>query len=272
MEDQMTERSSTLLAEIEQDALDDKAPLASTLRKCIVLGGKANSVELRQWATREARGYSRGDELPDYRTVGAPLHIDAVAGYNQIKGQQISPRSLPEGVRDDVRELYDVRVGVGEIEAMIDAAEGTHVHLGLPMAMDVAAMMNQANGDPYQQITRIYWSVSTTSLRAILDQVRTTLTELVGELRAAMPDEQEEPTPEQVGQAVTVALHDSPNATVHLNTAQSQGQGTSSAQPTPSAGEDEEESFWVRNKKAAFITGTVTVAAGLATVARLFWG
>lgn len=37
----MNRRERTLLAQIEQDVLDDTRPLAGALRKCVVLGGHA---------------------------------------------------------------------------------------------------------------------------------------------------------------------------------------------------------------------------------------
>jgi hypothetical protein len=42
-----------LLAEIERDALNDTVPLATTLRKCVALGGQARSGELRNSSTEQ---------------------------------------------------------------------------------------------------------------------------------------------------------------------------------------------------------------------------
>jgi hypothetical protein len=49
----MGRRDSDLIADIEQDALDEGASIAGALRKCVVLGGKSGSTKLRDWATRE---------------------------------------------------------------------------------------------------------------------------------------------------------------------------------------------------------------------------
>ncbi|TAL20164.1 MAG: hypothetical protein EPN99_09605 [Frankiales bacterium] len=81
-----------LLAQIEADVLSD-APLAAALRKCVALGGQTGSPDLREWATRELRGYPLA-ELPDYRKIPCPLYIDAIVGNSHQKGLQISPRDL----------------------------------------------------------------------------------------------------------------------------------------------------------------------------------
>jgi AbiTii len=63
--DRMTKRDGALLAEVQRDAPDGNVPLADTLRKLIALGGQAGSVQLREWASRELRGYQGSDvELP----------------------------------------------------------------------------------------------------------------------------------------------------------------------------------------------------------------
>jgi len=49
--------------------------LATALRKAVTLGGELKSVPLREWASRELRGYEDGPdgkELPDHRRISAP--------------------------------------------------------------------------------------------------------------------------------------------------------------------------------------------------------
>jgi hypothetical protein len=60
----VSSRSHRLLNEIEAGALDRQTPLGDVLRKVIALGGKAGSTELRDWVTRELRGFKADDELP----------------------------------------------------------------------------------------------------------------------------------------------------------------------------------------------------------------
>ncbi|WP_181764074.1 hypothetical protein [Streptomyces albidus (ex Kaewkla and Franco 2022)] len=263
----MSSSNGSLLTEIQRDVLDESKSLASALRKCVVLGGEANSAPLRTWATRELRGYEPSDELPEFRVVAGALHIDGIAGYNQITGQMISPRSLPEGIRDHVSETYELRAGVGEIEAMIQQAEGSHVHLGLPMGAEIAAHMNRSLGNGVQQITRVYRAVAVVSLRAVLDHVRTRLVELVGELRAIMPDARAEPTEEQVGQALSVAVHGSPNAQVNLVTSQASGHGQSSTKQSQGPETPTEPGFWTTNRKiGAFVVGLATIVGTVVAV------
>jgi hypothetical protein len=52
-----------------------------------------------------------------------------------------------------------------------------------------ADMLNWQAQAPFQQIVEVYWSVTRSALRDLVDQVRTTLTALVAELLAALPDD-----------------------------------------------------------------------------------
>lgn len=90
---------SSLLAEIERDVLDGR-PLADLLRKCIMLGGRSGSQDLRYWAGKELRGYQGDTDLPPYRSVSAPILIDAVTGNSWVKGQSVPESGLPDFVRD----------------------------------------------------------------------------------------------------------------------------------------------------------------------------
>ncbi|MFK0131139.1 hypothetical protein ACIQRZ_12335 [Streptomyces rubiginosohelvolus] len=267
----MTKRAHTLVAEIERDALDESVPLASVLRRCIALGGAVDSDQLREWAGRELRGYQGDIETPDYRIVAAGIHLDAVAGPSTITGQRISPLQLPDVVREKgISEELPLRMGVGELEASIDGDEQGHLHISLPGGADIARMMDHVANQPFQKITAVYWSVSKASIAGVLDQVRTTLTELVAEIRATVPDEHTDPSRETLGNALTVALHGSPKARVTLTTSQSHGASTiKNADASPDDGD--QASFWAKNKVAAFIAGAVAVAAGIATVVRVFF-
>src|SRR4051812_4548435 len=99
----MTKKLS-LLEEIEQAALDDSADITGALRKCVALGGQSGSETLRAWATRELKGYSGSDELPEYRSVGAPIALDGVTLNTHIRGQQIRPGALPTPMCDHIKE------------------------------------------------------------------------------------------------------------------------------------------------------------------------
>jgi AbiTii len=78
------------------EQLDQKTPIGDLLRKVIALGGQAASKELRDWATKELRGYQGDEQLPPYRIIGAPLQLDMINLAYTMRGQTISPLELPK--------------------------------------------------------------------------------------------------------------------------------------------------------------------------------
>ena len=129
-------------------------------------------------------------------------------------------------------------------------------------------MMNHQVGDPYQQIVSIYWAVAHSAVEGVLDQIRTALTQLVGELRANMSDVEALPSAEAANEAVNV-LVTGKRPRVHVTSAQASGSGTTAtagAQP-----QQEESGFWTRSRKTgAFVAGAVGVAAGIVAIIEFF--
>jgi len=94
----MQSQGAGLLGQIEQDVLDEDKPFSAALRRCMLLGSRTGSSQLREWATLELKGYPVRGEVPEYRVVHAGLHIDGVVPGGVIKGQPIGTRSLPDFV------------------------------------------------------------------------------------------------------------------------------------------------------------------------------
>jgi hypothetical protein len=258
----MARREPSLVGQIERDALDDGVPLATTLRKCIALGGKSGSEQLRDWATRELQGYYGDDvQLPDYRVINAPLMVDGIAGNHQVTHQQFPPSSLPDFAREHISERLELRQGVGDLQALIAQDQ---IKLQPQMAADLARIMNSESG-PYQHIVSLYWSVSPAALTGVLDQVRTALTQLVAEMTAAMPVGQDLPSAAAADNAVQVVVSGNHHR-VTVNATQASGNATAQTTPTLS----HESSWWTKWRRiGAFVVGLATVVAAVVAVTQI---
>jgi hypothetical protein len=203
----MAHKRGGLLAQIEADVVDDTVPLSSLLQKCIVLGGQAGSEKMRDWARWELNGYIGAESVPEYRHVPAAVMavITNKAGYNRMT-QRIDDSVFPRQIRDMIREKTDLEdailaQGIGELEAL--ASQNTEEHQFIPSwSSFIADTMNRINTSPTSHVADVYWSVSNASIRGILVRVRTALTELVGELIALTPQDQDVPDKQAADQAV----------------------------------------------------------------------
>jgi hypothetical protein len=187
-----------LIFEIERDAIDHTVPVATALRRCVVLGGRSGSEALRDWATRELEGYLDQDEVPKYRAILAPLMVDGRTSTETFEHRQIAASSLPDVAHGRVTEELTLRQGAGELEGYLELSD---IRLQPPLASELVRLMNHESGNPNLRLISLYWSVSPVAINGVLDQIRTTLTKLIAELRATMPQGQDVPTGEQADRA-----------------------------------------------------------------------
>lgn len=257
-----------LLSQIEEGALNSSTPLADTLRKCVALGGRSGSAELRDWAKRELDGYEPGDELPDYRTVGARILMDGVTINMQITGQQLPRSALPAVAQKHIKNEVQLTYGVAQLEDMVKGAKGGNIRLQHPMMPDVLRLMNKDS--PYgQAIHDLYWTISDNSVLGVLDRTRTALVALVAEMRAAGTQEPDVPSSEVATQAVNVVVHKAKRSVINVSTAHSTGSGSAVAHGIDDQRDEAQGSripSWIR-APWAFAVGAATIVAGVVGVA-----
>lgn len=255
--------SPSLLTQIETDLIAG-TPVADVLRKLVLFGGQAGSVDLREWASQELRGYPDATvaDLPDYRKVSGAIQVDAVVAGARITGQTISPAQLPEGPRGVITNEVSFFQSVAELQALTNT-ERSHRKFAIPEAQVLGQMIDKAAAQPFQHTTDVYWSVSVSALEGIIDQVKTRLAELLAELRAVTPSDSSLPTPEQVSNAVNVVVHGRGNRVRVSGVAQDAPASTaeSSADDGP---------FWTLGKRiAAFAVGLATVVGTVVAIVGL---
>jgi AbiTii len=270
----MAKQHSDLLAEIERDVLDESKPVTYALRKCLSLGGRAGSADLREWAARELRGYlGSEDALPDYRRIQTPLLMDeSVDGDEQEHRILVNVFDLPEEARDLLTNEVLLTQGIGKIQALIVQADrsGGSLEWGPPDAAELPLIINQERNRvtfASRRARRVYWRMSAADLRGVVDAVRTALTELVAEMRAGMAEGEQAPSPELAEQALRVAVYGNKNRITLTNAMAGQG-GTATAKP--GGGEQEEPGFWTTSRRiGAAIVGLAAIVTAVAAILTL---
>lgn len=261
----MAKNNRYLLAELQAGLRDDRTSTTSLLQKCILLGGQVGSECLRDWARQELKGYDKADTVPDYRRVAAAICIDGATFRGLVTGQQISPMALPEYAHGYMTEKPILTNPIGELEDLSRGSKST-VMLSPAGAQELVMLMNHesTSGD---QITRLYWQVSRSTIAGIITGVRTALAELVGELLAAVSDDDQPPSKQAVDDAVQFLVTGDRNiVTVVGSQTTTNGNSTitvtgSSDQPTA-----DKETWWRRWRKRGLLIGLATVVAAVVGV------
>lgn len=64
---------SSVVSELQRDALDRSVGIADLLRKALVVARKLNLLELQIWIEKELNGYGQTDNVPEYREVSGQV-------------------------------------------------------------------------------------------------------------------------------------------------------------------------------------------------------
>lgn len=155
-----------------------------------------------------------------------------------------------------------LRVGnrISEIEEMAKSENETQ-QLAFKRSGEVVAYINSQLG-PGQSVSQVYWVTGRANMVGIVDNVKTKLAMLSGELIRAVPDGQETPSPEQASQALNLTMGD--NNQVNLNQG---GARSANAAALLSASEeaDDTPTWWKRwRRPGTVLLGAVTVVGVLA--------
>ncbi|MGW1346059.1 AbiTii domain-containing protein [Kribbella sp. NPDC002412] len=181
--------------------------MSALLQKVIVLGGRAGSDKMREWARHELNGYDEGIVLPKYRRLHVPLYamLTNPFGYNG-REQRIPPSALPDAIAEMVPvEQLNLGAGVGELEAMVAAGDQSNEphHLSPDWSDLLGSWLQEHNVE--QSTTRVsalYYKVPNASIKGVLVHIRTALAELVADLVSMTPDGEEVPDQANADRAV----------------------------------------------------------------------
>lgn len=169
---------------MQDDAIDHTIPIATLLRRALILARRLDYSPIGEWAQRELEGYPKEAELPPYRAYRS---CRVVGDFNGVGGSRMTNQPLPSSVVDEGHRRglfgFELRGGVSQYEALADTGDD----LAFPWAMDVVAhyQMQFIEGWGLADARRV---VSAGEIRELIDAVRTRLLNFTLEIEAANPD------------------------------------------------------------------------------------
>jgi hypothetical protein len=107
---------SSLVLELQQEAMDPRTGVRDLLRKASVVATKLNIEELQDWVERELHGYKTSDQIPEYRSLNGQVKV-----YNPYHGWQPLIFANPEVAR--AFSQTDNRQPIGELENLLENAD-----------------------------------------------------------------------------------------------------------------------------------------------------
>jgi hypothetical protein len=186
----------SLFSEIQSDILG-ATPVSNILRKAKVLAYRLKNQEFKDWVEYELNGYygSKDISVPTYRKYKSSSFGDFMNMAWHANNVPIPLNNFPDELREMI-SLIEMRQGVKELEAMIEAATASETEVfTYPWPAEVLPHLNnrvyQINNRVYQNMNCINaWCVITREhIAQILDTTRNRLLSFILELSDRYPNE-----------------------------------------------------------------------------------
>lgn len=178
---------SSLVLELQRDALEKTVPTTDLLRKAMVVARKLRVTDIEQWISHELNGYPEGAEVPSYRYLrGEPKVFNPYNGWIPLMISDAKRAELfsKRGTSQSIAELENIALG-----------DGDFVYMRYPKRTEQSLMKGM---DIPMEPALV---VSNSQVHGILDRVRNTVLEwaleleekgIMGEGMSFTPDEKKE--------------------------------------------------------------------------------
>ncbi len=215
-----------LLKDLIDLAADDKQPITTLLRKCIILAHQLKNDRLKIWANDELNGYNSKDNLPKYRIIPA-----AATGLFVGPGWAQTQQGIPSAaLKEEHRMLAEVVYIAQPVSALEDSIKvGKSYGLKFPWNANLVAHY-QENLMSGWQLHSAYQSVPKAVIAGILDTVRTRVLNMALEIQSDVGEQDEdlkEITPEESKKVDQTIVNNIYGGNVFLSAGQSTMTATS---------------------------------------------
>lgn len=176
-----------LLDEIIEAATDDKIPIGTLLRKCLVLERQLKNEKFKAWLDHELDGYNRNHEsdFPEYRVFNCVNKGDFYGMTVKMAGQPISLHIMDERDRKMLEKVH-LHQPAASYEARPDQDGDAALPWNQYLVVKYQTKIYQ-NGEP--ALMRAWQEIPGSVLISLLEQVRTRVLRFALELKEGLPEE-----------------------------------------------------------------------------------
>ncbi|SRR6266446_1847693 len=184
-----------LLDEIIDAAADEKVPIGTLLRKCLVLQQQVKNEKFRAWLDRELDGYDQMEELPPYRVFNCVNKGLVIGGAAMLNDQPIPLDVMEEKDRELVEKVY-----LDQPAASYENRPNQSANAALPWNPSLTAKYQTKFFRRPMVLNRAWQEIPGSVLVGLLEQIRTRVLRFALELKDNLPSNAADST--QVSPAV----------------------------------------------------------------------
>lgn len=185
---------TSLVLELQRDALDKSVGTADLLRKALVVARKLKVTDLVEWLSHELNGYPEGKDVPEYRNLRGELKV-----HNPYHGWV--PLMMKDARQAELLSKRGTSQAISELESIANG-DGGVVYVRLPKKIEHSLMKGM--DVPLEPAVIL----SKTQIHGLVDKVRNTVLEwALGLEEQGIMGEGMSFSPEEQRQASNVTLH-----------------------------------------------------------------
>ncbi|MBY3536151.1 hypothetical protein HFN68_25020 [Rhizobium laguerreae] len=172
-----------LLAEIQNDAVNDTTPVSTLLRKVMVLASNLDSDVLEDWVKLEMNGYPPEAEVPEYRRIKMNFKVSGANMAYKITAMPIATALVAKATGIDDIHIFRCRQAIGTIVPVENATS--------PMTVSMHNYSHRLSHTVIEESYDIhsFWGeFSASHLLGIIDAVRNRVLEFVLALKKKYPN------------------------------------------------------------------------------------
>jgi hypothetical protein len=178
---------TSLVLELQRDALDKSVGTADLLRKALVVARKLRVTDIVEWLTYELKGYPEGAEVPDYRKLKGELKV-----HNPYHGWV--PLMMSNVKHAEILSKRGTSQSISELDRIANG-DSDMVYVRLPRSIEQSLMKGmEVPMEPAVILSQI-------QIHGLVDKVRNTVLEwalgleeqgITGEGMSFSPEEQKQ--------------------------------------------------------------------------------
>ena len=156
---------------ILKELANNEVTLEVALKRLMVIANDISNTELKNWASRELRGYGDNDELPSYRRIASGnLVYSGINGNFQVTKVPLSYAAFPSEYQDMLLRPLEVKDSIAKIEIAASNKEAVATNLSW-----LANILYEIQGIQAFSIYNLYYPMQ---FKGILDYLATSLLEI----------------------------------------------------------------------------------------------
>lgn len=153
---------SSIVLELQRDALDREVAVSDLLRKALVVARKLKIEEIQEWITREAGGYHEASDIPEYRKL-----TGRIRAWNPFSGW--IPVIFEDSSEAELFSSRDLGMSIAEVENLAADASGD-TRLRMPFPHEIQKRLLAQDNFSESEVALF---IQRSGLVRVLDSVRT---------------------------------------------------------------------------------------------------